>query len=86
MQEAKNITIVSNRRKIVLGISTILYVIMKDKNAEIHVSGGKIYATREPLCKLEDKLGDGFIKVHRGCILFDISEIKFTKNRIPNII
>lgn len=69
MQEAKNITIVSNRRKIVLGISTILYVIVTNKNAEIHVSGGKIYETREPLCELEDKLGDGFIKVHRGCIV-----------------
>ena len=80
MQEAKNITIVSNRRKIVLGISTILYVLVTNKNTEIHVSGGKIYETRESLCELEDKLGDGFIRVHCGCILFDISEIKFTKN------
>ncbi|MGN0164098.1 MAG: LytTR family transcriptional regulator DNA-binding domain-containing protein [Candidatus Ornithomonoglobus sp.] len=60
-------TIVSNRRKIILGISAILYVLVTNKNAEIHVSERKIYETREPLCELEDKLGDGFIKV--GCIV-----------------
>ncbi|MGN1340085.1 MAG: LytTR family transcriptional regulator DNA-binding domain-containing protein [Oscillospiraceae bacterium] len=69
MQEANYITIVSNRRKIVLGISTILYVRLIGKSAEIHVSGGKIYETRTTLGELEEKLGDGFIKAHRGCIV-----------------
>ena len=69
MQEAKHITIISNGRKIVLNISTILYVLMINKIAEIHVSGGKIYQTRMTLSELEEKLGDGFIKVHRGCIV-----------------
>lgn len=69
MQEKKYITIISNGRKIVLGISTILYVLMIKKIAEIHVSGGKIYKTRMTLSELEEKLGDGFIKVHRGCIV-----------------
>lgn len=69
MQETNYITIISNRKKIVLGISTILYVLMVGKNAEIHVSGGKIYTTRMNLGELEEKLGDGFIKVHRGCLV-----------------
>ena len=69
MQETNHITIISNRRKVVLGISTILYVLMVGKNAEIHVSGGKIYTTRMNLGELEEKLGDGFIKVHRGCLV-----------------
>lgn len=69
MQESKYITIISNRRKVVLGISTILYVLMIGKNAEIHVSGGKVYETRMPLGELEERLGEGFIKVHRGCIV-----------------
>lgn len=69
LQEAKYITIISNRRKIVIGISTILYVQLIGKNAEIHVSGGKIYKTRTTLGVLEEKLGDGFIKAHRGCIV-----------------
>ena len=69
MQEAKYITVISNGRKTVLGIRTILYVLMINKISEIHVSGGKIYQTRMTLSELEEKLGDGFIKVHRGCLV-----------------
>ncbi len=69
MQETKYITVVSNGRKTVIGIGTILYVLLINKIAEIHVSGGKIYQTRMTLSELEEKLGDGFIKVHRGCIV-----------------
>lgn len=52
-----------------LGVSTILYVIMAGKKAEIHVSGGKVYETRMNIGEIEEYLGDGFIKVHRGCIV-----------------
>ena len=69
MQDRKYITIISNRKKLVIGVSTILYVLMVRKNAEIHVSGGKVYETRATLGELESKLGDGFIKVHRGCLV-----------------
>lgn len=69
MQEAKYITVISNGKKTVLGISTILYVLMINKVVEIHVSGGKIYQTRMTLSELEGKLGDGFIKTHRGCLV-----------------
>lgn len=69
LQETKFITILSNGKKIVLGVSTILYVLMVNKIAEIHVTGYKIYKTRMPLSELEKKLGEGFIKVHRGCIV-----------------
>lgn len=65
MQEAKYITVISNGKKAVLAISTILYVLMVNKTAEIHVLGGKIYQTRMTLSELEKKLGDGFIKAHR---------------------
>lgn len=69
MQKERFITVISNRKKIVLNINSILYVIMIGKNAELHVSGGKIYETRMTLSELERKLGDGVIKVHRGCIV-----------------
>lgn len=69
LQEGKYITVISNRKKIVLGVSTVLYVIAAEKNLEIHVSGGKIYETRMTLTELEKSLGDDFIKVHRGCIV-----------------
>lgn len=80
MQEAKHITIITNGRKIVLSISTILYVLMVNKTAEIHVSGGNIYETRMTLSELEEKLGDGFIKVHRGCIVSSMAIHDITDN------
>ena len=42
---------------------------MVGNNAEIHISGDKVYETRMTLGELEKKLGEGFIKVHRGCIV-----------------
>ena len=69
MQETKYITIVSNRKKIVLGISTILYILAAGKNVDVHVSGGKVYQTRMTLAELSEALGDNFIKVHRGCLV-----------------
>lgn len=42
---------------------------MIGKNAEIHVSDGNIYETRMTLRDLEENPGEGFIKVHRGCIV-----------------
>lgn len=80
MQETKYITIISNRRKIVLSTSTILYVLMTGKNAEIHVFGDKIYETRMTLSELEKKLGESFIKVHRGCIVSAMAIHDITDN------
>lgn len=69
MQETRTITLSSNRQALVLSVSTILYALMVNKVAEIHVVGGKIYKTRMTLSELEKQLGDGFIKVHRGCLV-----------------
>ena len=69
MQEAAYITVLSNGTKLVLNVDTILYVLMSEKAAEIHVAGGKIYETRRKLSELEEALGDGFIKAHRGCLV-----------------
>lgn len=69
LQETNYITIISNRKKIVLGISTILYVLAAGKDTEIHIFGGRIYRTRMTLKALEEKLGEGFIKIHRGCMV-----------------
>ena len=69
LQKAKYITIISNNKKVVLNVSTILYVLMMGNNADIHVSGGTIYKTRMTFREIEEKLGDGFIKIHRGGIV-----------------
>ena len=69
MQKAAYITILSNGTKLVLNANTILYVLMIERTAEIHVSGGKVYETRMKISELEEALGEGFLKVHRGCLV-----------------
>ena len=69
LQEGKYITIISNNKKVVLNVSTILYVLMMGNNADIHVSGGTVYKTRMTFREIEENLGDGFIKIHRGGIV-----------------
>lgn len=63
------ITVVSNRKKAIINISTILYVIMTGKIAEIHLFNGKIYKTRMTFSNLEKELEYCFIKAHRGCLV-----------------
>ena len=69
MQGTKHITIISSRKKIVLGVSSILYVFVVGKNTQIHILGEKVYETKMSLNCLEKELGDGFIRVHRGCLV-----------------
>lgn len=69
MQQIKPITITSNRRKITLDPRTIQYIFMNENVAEIHVSGDRIYKTHVTMEKLEEALGDDFIKVHRSCLV-----------------
>lgn len=67
--EEKNITIISNRNRVEIRVNRILYVLSVGKKVEIHVFGGKVYDTRMSLAELQTLLGDGFLKVHRGCIV-----------------
>lgn len=69
MQEAAYITILSNGTRLLLNVDAIIYVLMIEKTAEIHVSGGKVYETRMKIGELEKALNDGFIKVNRGCLV-----------------
>ena len=69
MLKSKHFSIISNGKKLVLDSGAILYVLMNKKIAEIHVTGGIIYNTRMTLMELEEKLGEGFLKIHRGCIV-----------------
>ena len=68
MQDEGNITIISNRKEIVLNISRILYIQMRGNWAFIHIDGF-VYQTRITMAELEKALGDNFIKVNRGCLV-----------------
>ena len=69
MLESKHLSIVSRGKTIILNSNTVLYVLTGERNAEIHTSSGNTYETRMTLGELEEKLGEGFIKIHRGCIV-----------------
>lgn len=69
MLNTEYITIISNRNKIVLSVSSIIYVVMIGKYIEIHTSDYQVYKTRMTLSEIENCLGDGFIKIHRGCLV-----------------
>lgn len=71
MLKTNHITVISNRKKIVLDINMVSYIIVINKKTQIHVLNDKIYETRMSLNHLEKKLGNdsGFIKIHRGCIV-----------------
>ena len=66
LQDTNFITLVCDRQKVTLDTRTILYVQMHENFAEIHTSGGKVYRTLMTLEKLEQALGDGFLKPHRS--------------------
>ncbi|MGN0547736.1 MAG: LytTR family transcriptional regulator DNA-binding domain-containing protein [Acutalibacteraceae bacterium] len=69
MENSRKISFLSYRKNIELDAATVLYVIVRGKKAEVHTCDGKIYDTRCPISELEEKLGKGFIKVHRGCVV-----------------
>ena len=66
MPDTGYITFFSNKKKVVLNISTILYVMMNGNIAEIHVAGGTVYKARMTFSELEKDIGSSFIKIHRG--------------------
>lgn len=69
MQDTRYITIITDRKRLQIAISTILYIIMVGRSIEVHVAGGKVYKTRMSLSALQGTLGENFIQVHRGCVV-----------------
>lgn len=69
MQNAENLVLTINRKKVVISISTILYILMTGNNAKIHVCGGTVYEIRITMQELEQVIGEGFIQVKRGCLV-----------------
>ena len=79
------ITIISNKKEIVINTESILYVLMERNKAEIHTLKNNIYETRMTLSELRKLLGDGFIMVHRGCLvsakaIHDITDAIYLSN------
>lgn len=69
MQEEKYITVMSKWKKVTLKVSTILYVHMRRKYADVYMTGDRLCETRITYKKLKEQLGDGFIEVRRGLLV-----------------
>lgn len=85
MRQNHYITIISNRKQIVLGTDKILYVLVNGRNTEIHVLGDKVYETRVSITELAGQLTEGFIRIHRGClvavrVIHDITDRVYLNN------
>ena len=63
------IALIANRRHVEIDASSIMYVVMKKRNIEIHIAGGTVYESRYPMERIEAQLGRGFIRVYRSCIV-----------------
>lgn len=61
--------IYANKQMIELDIKSILYVRMERNYAYVYMSSGAVYETRTQFWKFEEKLGDFFITVKRGCLV-----------------
>lgn len=84
MQDSRIVKFKVKRKMLEIKADTIFYVIMSGKYANIHISGGKVYVARITLAELEEQLGDGFVKVDRGCIVSAMAIHKITKQILLN--
>ena len=58
---------------------------MNGRNTEIHVLGDKVYETRVSISELAEQLTEGFIRIHRGClvavrVIHDITDRVYLNN------
>ena len=58
MRDTEYITVISDRKNVVIKSGEILYVLMNGKTAQLHISDGDVYETRMTLGELEQRLGD----------------------------
>jgi two-component system LytT family response regulator len=66
--EAERLTVHENRRISWVNIADIEWIEAADYYAQIHALG-RAHLVREPLQKLEERLGRRFLRVHRGALV-----------------
>lgn len=78
------LSIVVNRKRLMVNVNTILYADAQRNDAQIHLLDGTVYRTRITLSALEKGLGDGFLKVsrHRLVSVMAIHSVTDTVNLI----
>ncbi len=69
MHKSGSMTIMANRKPVTLDKRSILYVLMNQNVAEVHTADAQLYRTRMTLETIAASLGEGFIRVHRSCLV-----------------
>lgn len=65
----RNMTFVSERRKVTLELASIVYVESNDTEVLLHTADGAAYRTRTRISQWEQQLDDRFVRVHRAYIV-----------------
>lgn len=69
MPYKRTISITHNYKRVEIDIRTIQYVFIDHNSSEFYLSTGERYRTRFPLKRLEETLGDEFLKIHRNYLV-----------------
>jgi DNA-binding LytR/AlgR family response regulator len=68
-KEESTIEFVSDRQKVSVPVSDILFVESRDREVFVHLSDGKACRNKTPITHWESILGQGFIRVHRAFLV-----------------
>lgn len=64
-----SVTFTSERSKITLNTSEILYVESLDTETRLHTLNGEVYRSRTPISQWQEILEDGFLRTHRSFLV-----------------
>jgi two-component system LytT family response regulator len=68
VEEPRRLTVHEGRRVFWVNVSDVEWIEAADYYAQVHANG-RAHLVREPLQKLEERLGKGFLRVHRGALV-----------------
>ncbi|MBQ8810891.1 MAG: LytTR family transcriptional regulator [Bacteroidales bacterium] len=69
LPEDKSISFISDRHKVTLLPSEILYVESNDREVSVIATDGRIYRNKTGISQWENILGDDFIRIHRSYVV-----------------
>lgn len=68
-ERQESISFVSDRRKVSIAVSEIVFVESNDRDVYIHTSDGTAYRNKTPISAWENVLSPGFLRVHRAFLV-----------------
>ena len=69
LPEDRTVSFISDRHKVTLLPSEILYVESNDREVSVYATEGRVYRNKTGISQWENILGDDFIRIHRSYIV-----------------